>query len=376
MTSSIPFNIPYLSGTEKDHLEALLKSRDFVGGQKYTKKCEQWFEENHGVSKALLTTSCTHALEMSALLIDVQKDDEVIMPSYTFVSTANAFILRGAKIVFVDVEPSTMNMDASLIVSAITSRTKAIVPVHYAGNGCDMDKIMEIAEKYSLYVIEDAAQCVGAKYKDRFLGTIGHFGCYSFHATKNLNCGEGGLLAINDKSFENKAEIIREKGTNRSNFLRGEVDKYSWIGIGSSYLLSELSAAFLYAQLPSLKQVTAHRLILWYKYYDNLLNVEQIELPGITLHVEHNAHLFYIKLKDSEVMHSLKSFLNSQKISAVTHYVPLHSSKMGMANGVVSGECSVTETDNIRLLRLPLFFDMTLHDVERITSKIRGYFRA
>lgn len=371
----IPFNKPPYTGREDEHVLAAMRSNKMSGDGDYTRRCQAWFEERLGCTKALLTPSCTHALEMAAILLDIQPGDEVIMPSYTFVSTANAFVLRGAKIIFVDIRPDTMNIDETLIEQAITRRTKAIVPVHYAGVGCEMDAIMEIADHHGLFVVEDAAQGVLATYKGRPLGAIGHLGAYSFHDTKNLTSGgEGGLLLINDPQFARRAEIIREKGTNRSQFFRGMVDKYSWVDLGSSYLPSELQAAYLWGQLQVGQEIIADRLTTW-SFYRRELSRLSDQLP--TLNVpdccEHNAHMFYLKLPDLEARGRFIESLKRNEVAAAFHYVPLHSSPFGQAAGRFHGDDSYTTLESERLVRLPLWYGMT--EQERY-SVVRAVARA
>lgn len=330
-----------------------------------------------GTSKALLTTSCTHATEMAALLCNIKPDDEVIMPSYTFVSTADAFVLRGAKAVFVDIRPDTMNIDENLIEEAITERTKAIVPVHYAGVSCEMDKIMEIAQKYNLKVVEDAAQGIMSTYKGKMLGTIGDFGCYSFHETKNYSMGEGGALLIKDASYAEEAEIIREKGTNRSKFFRGQIDKYTWVDAGSSYLPSELNAAYLWAQLESAEEINNNRINSWNCYYENLALLKEegyLELPYIPDGCIHNAHMFWIKAKDLEERTKLIAFLKSKGIGSVFHYIPLHSSPAGLRFGRFCGEDKYTTKESERLTRLPMYYGLEQHQVEYICEKIKEFY--
>ena len=374
MKKEIPFNIPLVVGNEQKYLKHVLENKKLSGDGFYTKKCHKWFEDKLGVNKTLLTTSCTHALEMAAILIDIKPGDEVIMPSYTFVSTANAFVLRGAKIVFVDIRPDTMNIDETKIEQAITDKTKAIVPVHYAGVACEMDTIMKIAEKYNLFVIEDAAQGMMSTYKNKPLGTIGHLGCYSFHETKNYNCGEGGLLIINDDRFVQRAEIIREKGTNRSQFLRGIVDKYRWVDVGSSYLPSELNAAFLYAQLEKADIVNEKRIKLWNEYYKNLKYIKEIELPIIPKECKHNAHMFYIKLKDTRIRQDLIYHLASFEIRAVFHYIPLHHSQKCKKFYEFRGEDKYTTIESEKILRLPMYSDLEVADIKFICKEIKRFF--
>ena len=374
----IPFNIPAVTGEEENYLKEVFENKKFCGDGPFTKKCNKWFESNFKAKKALLTTSCTHALEMSAILCKIKAEDEVIMPSYTFVSTANAFVLRGAKIVFVDIRPDTMNIDENLIEEAITKKTKAIVPVHYAGVSCEMDKINKIAKKHNLFVIEDAAQGVMSEYKGKALGTLGDIGCYSFHETKNYQCGEGGAILINNESFIERSEIIREKGTNRSLFLRGQVDKYSWVDIGSSYLPSELNAAFLYAQLLNAEKINKDRLRSWDIYYKELEDLQKegyLTLPFVPKECKHNAHMFYIKVKDIEERSKLIEYLKKNGILAVFHYVPLHSSKAGMKYGEFRGEDRFTTKESERLLRLPLYFGIREIDIFRVCDTIRAFFK-
>jgi len=373
----IPFNKPPVTGKETDYLARAIENLKFSGDGPFTKKCNNWFESVFKCQKALLTTSCTHALEMAALLIDVQEGDEIIMPSYTFVSTANAFVLRGAKIVFVDIRPDTMNIDETKIEAAITEKTKAIVPVHYAGVACEMDAIMNIASKHNLYVVEDAAQGVMSKYKGRHLGTIGHIGAYSFHETKNYSCGEGGAIIINDEKFIERAEIIREKGTNRSRFFRGEVDKYTWVDIGSSYLPSELNAAFLYAQLENAELINKDRLRSWSHYCEFLKFLQGkgfIELPVIPDGCEHNAHMFYIKCRDVDERQRLIDYLKNEGVYSVFHYIPLHTSPAGKVFGRFCGEDIFTTLESERLLRLPLYYGLTAEDINYVCNTICNFY--
>lgn len=363
----IPFNKPPLTGNEEQYVLESMKSSKISGDGEFTKRCHAWFEQKLGCKKALLTTSCTHALEMAAILINIQEGDEVIMPSYTFVSTANAFVLRGAKIVFVDIRPDTMNIDEMLIESAITEKTKAIVPVHYAGVTCEMDMIMEIAERHRLFVIEDAAQGMMSSYKGKPLGTIGHLGAYSFHETKNYtSAGEGGLLIINDDRFVQRAEIIREKGTNRSLFFRGMVDKYSWVDIGSSYLPSDMNAAFLWGQLEKADEINENRLAIWHKYYDGLKELQKkglIELPIIPDGCIQNAHMFYFKVKDLDERTRLLEYLKQNGILAVFHYIPLHSAPAGLKFGRFHGIDNFTTKESERLIRLPIYYKLRAEDI-------------
>jgi len=375
----IMFNVPPFVGKEQQYIkEAIENNQKICGDGPFTKKCSLWFENKFNTPKALLTTSCTHALEMAAILADIKPYDEVIAPSYTFVSTVNAFVLRGAKIVFVDIRPDTMNIDENLIEGAITDKTKAIVPVHYAGVSCEMDRIIDIAKRHNLYVIEDAAQGVMSTYKGKALGTIGDFGCYSFHETKNYTMGEGGAILIQNKSFIERAEIIREKGTNRSKFFRGQVDKYSWIDIGSSYLPSELNAAYLYAQLEEAEKINNSRLEIWNTYYqelNKLADEELIGLPHIPNNCEHNAHMFYIKCKDLEERTELINYLKENDILAVFHYIPLHSSEAGLKYGRFHGEDKYTTKKSERLVRLPLYYGLEKEKVNYISDKIYKFYK-
>ncbi len=374
----IPFNIPAVTGKEHIYIAEAAKRGHLSGDGHFTKQCNQWFEEKFEAKKVLLTTSCTHALEMAAILLDLKEGDEVILPSYTFVSTANAFVLRGAKAIFVDIRPDTMNMDENLIEAAITDKTKAIVVVHYAGISCEMDKIMSIADKYNIKVVEDAAQGVMSKYNDQYLGTIGHLGCYSFHETKNYNCGEGGALLINDPALIERAEIIREKGTDRSRFFRGQVDKYSWVDIGSSYLPSELNAAFLYAQLEEAETINNDRLRTWNLYNKLLKTLHDdglIELGSIPQNCTHNAHMFYIKVKDIAERGKLLKHLRDNSIGAVFHYVPLHSSVAGLHYGKMIGEDQYTTLESERLIRLPLFYQMNEEKVRSVVEQVFAFYK-
>ena len=375
----IPFNKPPYTGNEEKYVIESMKSSKISGDGDFTKKCHKWFEEKLECKKVLLTTSCTHALEMAAILLDIKEGDEVIMPSYTFVSTANAFVLRGAKIVFVDIRPDTMNIDETKIEEAITSKTKVIVPMHYAGIACEMDTIMDIAKRYNLFVVEDAAQGMMSKYKDKALGTIGHLGTFSFHETKNYtSAGEGGLLIINDENFVHRAEIIREKGTNRSLFFRGMVDKYSWVDLGSSYLMNDVSAAYLWGNIEKADEINQNRLNSWQKYYDGLKELENrgfIELPKIPDGCVQNAHMFYIKVKDLEERTDLLDYLKKNDINAVFHYVPLHSSEAGLKFSLFSKEDIYTTKESDKLIRLPMYFGLDNKDIEKIIYKIKIYFK-
>lgn len=375
----IPFNRPPHTGNEDQYVLAAMRSDKISGDGKYGHQCQQWFEKLLGCKKALLTPSCTQALEMAALLINIQQGDEVIMPSYTFVSTANAFVLRGAKIVFVDIRSDTMNIDEMLIEAAITSKTKAIVPVHYAGVACEMDTIMDIANKHSLFVIEDAAQGMMSTYKGRTLGTIGHMAAYSFHETKNFTSGgEGGALIINDERFIERAEIIREKGTNRSQFFRGMVDKYSWVDVGSSYLPSEIQAAYLWGQLECAEDITQNRLSAWNGYLAGLTSLEQsgvIELPSIPSDCVHNGHMFYIKTKNLDERAKLINYLKSKDIYAVFHYVPLHSALAGERFSRFCGEDAFTTRESERLIRLPIWYGLDRMQVEYIVKSVKKFYQ-
>lgn len=373
----IKFNEPLICGKEQEYISEIFKNQKFCGDGTFTKKCNNWLENNTQTKKALLTTSCTHALEMAAILINVKEDDEIIMPSFTFVTTANAFLTKGAKVIFIDIRPNTMNLNEDLIENAITEKTKAIVPVHYAGVCCNMDKILELANKYKLYVIEDAAQGLLSTYNNKAAGSIGDIGCISFHETKNYHCGEGGAILINNDQFIKRAEIIREKGTNRSEFFRGQVDKYTWVDKGSSYLPSELNAAFLYAQLEEAENINNKRLNLWNKYNENLQTLKQknlIDLPIINKNCKHNAHLFYIKLKDINERQKLIEFLKLNNIQSVFHYIPLHSSPFGIKKTTFSGNDEYTTTESERLLRLPMHYNLTFSNVDYICNKIKEFF--
>lgn len=375
----IMFNIPPFVGKEQLYIkDAIETNQKLCGDGPFTKKCHSWLEESFNTPRALLTTSCTHALEMAALLIDIQPEDEVIVPSYTFVSTVNAFVLRGAKIVFVDIRPDTLNIDENLIEDAITDKTKAIVPVHYAGVACEMDRIMEIAKKYNLYVIEDAAQGVMSKYKGKALGTIGDIGCYSFHETKNYSMGEGGALLIQNKQFIERAEIIREKGTNRSKFFRGQVDKYTWVDKGSSYLPSELNAAYLYAQLEEADKINNNRLETWNSYNCGLRPLQEegfIELPYIPDGCEHNSHMFYIKCANLEERTKLINFLKQNDIATAFHYIPLHTAEAGLKYSRFVGVDRYTTKESERLLRLPMYYNIEKNKVSYIIEKIQEFYK-
>ena len=374
----IPFNKPPYVGKEEQYISKAIRNGKICGDGEFNNKCQKWLEEHTGADKVLLTTSCTSALEMAALICGVEPGDEIIMPSYTFVSTANAFVIHGAKCVFVDIRPDTMNINEKLIEDAITEKTRAIVPVHYAGVGCDMDVINDIAKRHGLFVIEDAAQGMCASYKGKSLGTLSDFGTYSFHETKNYSMGEGGAILLNNQKYLELAEIIREKGTNRNQFFRGQVDKYTWVDKGSSFLPSEINAAYLWAQLEAADAIKKNRMDSWNMYYERLLELqdkEYISLPIIPDECEHNAHMFYIKVKNLEIRTSLLNYLKSNDILAVFHYVPLHSSMAGKKYGRFSGEDKYTTKESDRLLRLPMYYGLQENDIEYITEKIKSFFR-
>lgn len=374
----IDFNIAPFTGNELIYIKKAVDNHKICGDGEFTKRCSRWLEERTGIPKVLLTTSCTHATEMAALLCDIQPGDEVIMPSYTFVSTADAFVLRGATVVFVDIRPDTMNIDEGLIEDAITERTKAIVPVHYAGVACEMDTIMDIAQRHDLKVVEDAAQGVMSTYKGKLLGTIGDYGCYSFHETKNYSMGEGGALLVHDASKIEDAEIIREKGTNRSKFFRGQIDKYTWMNVGSSYLPSELNAAYLWAQLEQAEQINDRRLAIWNHYNEELECLEKqeyIRRPVIPDGCRHNAHMFYIKAKDLDTRTRLITFLKEQGIQAVFHYIPLHTAPAGQKFGRFHGNDIYTTKESEALVRLPLFYSLEDAQVEYIIDKVKEFYR-
>ena len=374
----IAFNVPPYIGEEERYIKEAIDARKICGDGAFTRKCNEKLDKITGTKKALMTTSGTSALEMAALLSDIQPGDEVIMPSYTFVSTANAFVLRGAKIVFVDIRPDTMNIDEKLIEAAITEKTKAIVPVHYAGVACEMDTICDIAKRHNLIVVEDAAQGVMSFYKGRALGAIGDFGCYSFHETKNYSMGEGGAVLVNREDCVERAEIIREKGTNRSRFIRGQVDKYTWVDLGSSYLQSELNCAYLYAQIENPDIINDNRLASWNLYYEQLKDLADsgvIELPVIPEGCEHNAHMFYIKAKDIEERTALTAFLRENGVTAVFHYIPLHSSPAGLEFGRFFGEDKYTTKESERLLRMPMYYGLRENEVEYVCEKIKEFYQ-
>lgn len=373
----ISFNRPPFVGKETEYIkEAVEKNGMICGDGPFTKKCSQWMKERFQTKNVLLTTSCTHALEMAAFLADIQPGDEVIMPSYTFVSTADAFVLRGATCVFVDIRPDTMNIDETKIEEAITEKTKAIVPVHYAGVSCAMDEIMAIAKKYNLKVVEDAAQGVNAFYNGKALGTIGDFGCYSFHETKNYSMGEGGAILFQDDRYLEPAEILREKGTNRSQYFRGQIDKYTWVGYGSSYLPSDMNAAYLWAQLEEADKINDKRLSIWNFYHEELKELEDkgvLERPYIPEYATHNAHMYYIKVKDLRVRTKLLAYLKERGILSVFHYVPLHSATAGKKFGRFHGEDVYTTKESERLCRLPMYYSLSLEEAAEVVKALKEF---
>ena len=373
----ISFNRPPFVGKETEYIrEAVEKNGMICGDGPFTKKCSAWMREHFQTKQVLLTTSCTHALEMAAYLADIQPGDEVIMPSYTFVSTADAFVLRGATCVFVDIRPDTMNIDETKIEAAITEKTKAIVPVHYAGVACAMDEIMAIARKYNLKVIEDAAQGVNAYYKGKALGTIGDFGCYSFHETKNYSMGEGGAILFQNEKYLEPAEILREKGTDRSKYFRGQVDKYTWVGYGSSYLPSDMNAAYLWAQLEEAEKINDKRLAIWNYYNENLASLAReglIDQPYVPEYATHNAHMYYIKVKDLETRTRLLEYLKEKGILSVFHYVPLHSSKAGKKFGRFHGDDVYTTKESERILRLPMYYSLSMDEVAEVVKALKEF---
>ena len=374
----INFNVPPFTGKESEYIMEAVKAQKICGDGQFTKKCNAWLEEKTGTKKALLTTSCTHATELTALLADIKEGDEVIMPSYTFVSTADAFVLRGAKAVFVDVRPDTMNIDEKKIEAAITDKTVGIVPVHYAGVACEMDAIMDIAKRHHLWVIEDAAQGIMSTYKGKALGTFGEFGCFSFHETKNYSMGEGGAILIRDEKYIEDAEILREKGTNRSKFFRGQIDKYTWVNHGSSYLPSDMNAAYLWAQLEVAEDINNARLAVWEQYKEELTPLAEagkIELPTVPKDCVHNAHMFYVKASGLEERTKLEKFLKANGIWAVFHYVPLHSAPAGIKFGRFHGVDEYTTKESERLLRLPLYYGLKEEEVSYICEKVREFYK-
>lgn len=373
----INFNVPPCAEKAMDYIRECVENQKICGDGAYTKKCSEWIEKKTGTTKCLLTTSCTHATELAALLSDIRPGDEVIMPAYTFVSTADAFVLRGATPVFVDIRPDTMNIDEKLIEAAVTEKTRAIVPVHYAGVACEMDTIMDIAKHRNLLVIEDAAQGIMSSYKGQALGTIGNFGCFSFHETKNYSMGEGGALLIRDRKDVEEAEIIREKGTNRSKFYRGQIDKYTWVNYGSSYLPSDMNAAYLYAQLELAEEINDARLALWNRYYENLQGLAEsgkIELPVVPEGCVHNAHMFYIKAKDIEERTAFIAFLKENEVMSVFHYIPLHTAPAGQKFGRFHGEDRYTTRESERLARLPMYYGLKEEQVDDICDVIKRFY--
>jgi dTDP-4-amino-4,6-dideoxygalactose transaminase len=374
----IPFNKPARTGHEDSFVVDAMNGTAMSGNNIYTRLCERWFEQSLPCKRAMLVTSCTHALEMAAILLDIQAGDEVIVPSYTFVSSANAFALRGAKIVFAEVVPATLNLDIDKLEKLITVNTKAIVPVHYAGVSCDMLGLMDLAKQYNVKVVEDAAQCIGSKYNNQSVGIHGHLATFSFHETKNITAaGEGGMLVINDEELKERAEILRDKGTNRRQFYEGKVDKYTWVDIGSSYLLGELNAAYLYSQLENLQQINAARLTCWNTYYQQLAHLESrgyLQRPTIPADCEHNGHIFHIRVKDLECRTNLIDYLYERNVVTVFHYVPLHSSPMGKKVGHCLTNMQVTTKESERLLRLPLYFGLKNAEIELVTQHIHEYF--
>lgn len=373
----INFNVPPCAENAMQYIRQCVENQKICGDGPFTRRCSEWIERRFGTAKCLMTTSCTHATELAALLAQVKEGDEIIMPAYTFVSTANAFVLRGAVPVFVDIRPDTMNLDEKLIEDAVTEKTRAIVPVHYAGVACEMDTILEIARRHKLFVIEDAAQGVMSFYKGRALGTIGDFGCYSFHETKNYSMGEGGALLIRDERYAEEAEIIREKGTNRSKYNRGQIDKYTWINYGSSYLPSDMNAAYLYAQLEIADEINQARRACWDRYYENLYPLAEagkIELPVVPDGCVHNAHMFYIKVKDIEERTRMIDALKAEGVWAVFHYVPLHTAPAGQKFGRFHGEDRYTTRESERLVRLPMYYRLTLEQVDEICGKVKAFY--
>lgn len=374
----INFNVPPFVGKELDYIKKAVEAQKICGDGSFTKDCHRWLEEKTGTAKALLTTSCTHALEMAAILSDVQPGDEVILPAYTFVSTADAFVQQGATLVFVDIRPDTMNLDETLIEDAVTEKTKVIVPVHYAGVACEMDAIMDIAARHGLKVVEDAAQGVMAQYHGKALGTIGDFGCYSFHETKNYSMGEGGALLLRDEKDIERAEITREKGTNRSKFFRGQIDKYTWVDYGSSYLPSDMNAAYLLAELEEAEKINNNRLATWARYHNGLQDLRAqglLELPVIPEGCTHNAHMYYIKPKDLEERTRLSTYLKERGIIASFHYIPLHTAPAGLRFGRFHGEDRYTTKESERLLRLPMYYGLRTEDADKVIEAIHAFYQ-
>ena len=373
----IDFNIPPYVGTEQKYITEAIADRKLCGDGKFTRRCSDWMKEHFQVNHVFLTTSCTHALEMAALLTQVKEGDELIMPSYTFVSTADAFVQRGANIVFVDIRPDTMNLDEQLIEDAVTDKTRVIVPVHYAGVACEMDTILDIAHRHNLLVVEDAAQGFDAYYKGRSLGTIGDFGAFSFHETKNLTMGEGGALMFQDSRWQEDAEIIREKGTNRSKFFRGQIDKYTWVDYGSSYLPSDINAAYLWGQLEEAEKIQSDRIKSWNRYHEALKSLEDagyVQRPYIPDYAVHNAHMYYLKVADLHTRTRLIRYLSEHGVMAVFHYIPLHSAPAGKKFGHFHGEDRYTTKESERLLRLPLYYGLTSSDQEQVITALYDFF--
>lgn len=375
----IPFNVAPFIGTEFSYMKQAIEDHNICGDGIFTKKCDSWFENNFRIEKCMLTTSGSTALDMAALLCNIQPGDEVILPSFTFSSTANSFVLRGAKLVFVDIRPDTMNIDETKIEEAITEKTKVIVPVHYAGVGCEMDTIMDIARRHNLMVVEDAAQAIDSKYKEKYLGTIGDFGCYSFHETKNLSMGEGGAILINNKKYNDIAEIYREKGTNRSAFYRGQVAKYNWVDYGDSYLQSDLNAAYLWAQIENIKKIQSDRINSWNEYWNAFYPHKddwEIELPFIPKECTNNAHMFYIKCRDLDQRTRYIKHMKENEIQCTFHYVPLHSAPAGLKFGRFSGEDVYTTAESNRLVRLPMYYNLKKEDRDKVIEKTIEFFNA
>ncbi|MEE3419697.1 MAG: dTDP-4-amino-4,6-dideoxygalactose transaminase [Lachnospiraceae bacterium] len=373
----IDFNVPPFTGKELNYMQEAVANRKICGDGPFTKRCEAWINEKFGVPASYLTTSGTAALEMAAILTGIQPGQEVILPSYTFCSTADAFVARGAKLVFVDIRPDTLNIDETKIEEAITDKTRVIAVVHYAGVACEMDAIMDIARRHHLFVVEDAAQAFGATYKGRYLGTIGDFGCFSFHETKNYSMGEGGAIVLPDLKYRDEAEICREKGTNRSRFFRGQIDKYTWVNYGSSYLPSDLNAAYLWAQLEAYRDISDDRMKSWNRYHDSFLPLEEkglVELPTIPDEAGHNAHMFYLKVKDMETRTSLIRHLKENGVLAVFHYIPLHTSPAGRKFGSFFGPDVYTTKESERLLRLPMYYHLSEEDQDQVIRSVYSFF--
>lgn len=373
----VDFNVPPCVGNEIEYVKQAIESHKICGDGQFTKKCHQWMEERFNAQKVLLTTSGTTALDMAMLLCDLQPGDEVILPSYTFSSTATSAVLAGAKLVFVDVRPDTMNIDETKIEDAITDKTKVIIAMHYAGVACEMDTIMDIAKRHNLIVVEDAAQGVMSKYKGKHLGTIGTFGCYSFHETKNYSMGEGGALVINNPEYNERAEILREKGTNRAKFFRGQVDKYTWVDFGDSYLPSELNAAYLWAQLLNADEINGNRIATWNRYYQELQAMAmegKFEIPTVPKECEHNAHMFYLKCKDLKERSEFIKFMKEKELYCVFHYIPLHSAPAGEKFGRFDGEDEFTTKESERLVRLPMYYGLREDQVDLVVEGIKEFF--